>query len=1055
MYRIFLFDLQSYTRGVRNKFIWVLLLLGGVFCGNKFNLSIGEGVFLNGTYTIGYMVGFLSLSIIFIASIIGSRLLFKEWDSRFHWMIFSTPVTPQQFLLGRVFAFITLTFGFFCLVIAGFTIGQCLRSETDLNGKFNISYYLYPLLVLGCINTLLVCGVLFPVAILSRKKILLVIAGLLLYVLYMVMLIYSGSPLMANALPQSLTAQWIAAVTDPFGLSSYFYESKDLTVFERNSVLVPLAGTFLINRLAVIMIALAGVFLSIKFFSFQIPEKKHKRRFDKDTTALKKITTVQYEKVYPVFHWKAAVKSLQSYLKLDFVYLFKSVSFFAATLLVLFFVGMEMYAEIEKGIRIPQKYAGSGLMATAIIENFYLIGALLSVYFVNDVYWRSHSSGFSLIENTTPFSIMKPLGHWISICLLIFIFAVMLVAESVLFQLMYGYPVFLFEAYWGVMIFNVFPLCLLAALLILINTLFKNRFIALAISLLFTLMFSTPVVKKIISFPLLRFLTGFSGEYSDFNGYGKYLHSFSDRLIFGWSVVGFLWIVYFVVLRKHIFRSSILFFIICLLLAGYSAPRFVKGYLPVNENEELAWSANYEKTYKHYQHSPQPVVTDVHTRVDLYPTQNAYRIEGTYILENLTIEPILKVLVNFAPSLKTDSAVFIYKNRSYSLKEQTTEVFLSDTLYPGSKATLVFKLSYEWFPVNGHQSFNAIIENGSFMRISRYYPVIGYQEENELMHLFQRKQSGLGEPEGIKRVDAPKENKQDFIRLNMTVSTEAGQTPIGTGELIREWTDKDRSYSEYKTGEPVPFRFAVASAKYKSMMDEHRGIAIRVLYHPAHFENVEHLIEQTRQSLDYCIDNFGKYPYSSITYAEISSFTKGFNATAYPGVIFMTENVTFHANLRADKQQDVINELAGHELSHLWWGNNRIAPDDREGATMLTETLAMYTEMMIYKKVYGTEKMKKRLAVHRQIYESEKGFSVSEPLYKVTGRHTHISYSKGALVMVELSELIGEEKLNETLRHFLKKYSYPERPASTDFIQELYLHTDQKYHDKIKQLFTE
>src|SRR5690606_33685277 len=100
--------------------------------------------------------------------------------------------------------------------------------------------------------------------------------------------------------------------------------------------------------------------------------------------------------------------------------------------------------------------------------------------------------------------------------------------------------------------------------------------------------------------------------------------------------------------------------------------------------------------------------------------------------------------------------------------------------------------------------------------------------------------------------------------------------------------------------------------------------------------------------------------------------------------------------------QDVINELAGHELSHLWWGNNQISPDDREGATVLTESLAMYTEMMLYKKMYGAEEMKERLKIHQQIYDNEKGLSENQPLYKVTDENIHISYSKGALVMAKL-----------------------------------------------------
>ncbi len=115
-------------------------------------------------------------------------------------------------------------------------------------------------------------------------------------------------------------------------------------------------------------------------------------------------------------------------------------------------------------------------------------------------------------------------------------------------------------------------------------------------------------------------------------------------------------------------------------------------------------------------------------------------------------------------------------------------------------------------------------------------------------------------------------------------------------------------------------------------------------------------MKNARLTLDYCIKNFGQYPFPSLTFAEVSSFTRGFNATAYPSVIFMAERLAFHANLKAGRQQDVINELAGHETAHLWWGNNQVAPDEREGAVMLTETLAMYTEMMLYKKLYGEKK---------------------------------------------------------------------------------------------------
>ncbi len=81
---------------------------------------------------------------------------------------------------------------------------------------------------------------------------------------------------------------------------------------------------------------------------------------------------------------------------------------------------MEMYAEIEKGIRLPQKYASSGLMAVTISENFHLLGLLIVAYFINDLYWRSQLSGFLLIEKSTYFSRNKLSGHLISSGILLF-----------------------------------------------------------------------------------------------------------------------------------------------------------------------------------------------------------------------------------------------------------------------------------------------------------------------------------------------------------------------------------------------------------------------------------------------------------------------------------------------------------------------------------------------------------------------------------------------------------------------------------------------------------
>ncbi|HEX2846088.1 MAG TPA: M1 family aminopeptidase, partial [Chitinophagaceae bacterium] len=294
----------------------------------------------------------------------------------------------------------------------------------------------------------------------------------------------------------------------------------------------------------------------------------------------------------------------------------------------------------------------------------------------------------------------------------------------------------------------------------------------------------------------------------------------------------------------------------------------------------------------------------------------------------------------------------------------------------------------------------------------------------------------------------------DFIMLDMTISTSGNQTALGIGELTKSWKQQNRNYFQYKTDDPIPFRFGVSSAQYAIKKETYKGKSFEIYYHPTHTENVDHLLKNARITMDYCETNFGPYPFKTIRFAEVSGFTRGFAATAYPATIYMTEDMIFHSNIKADKQQDVINELAGHELSHLWWGNNQISPDDRDGSAMLTETLAMYTEMMLLKKMYGKEKMLDRIKMHLDIYSFNKGFSIEQPLYKVQAGETHISYSKGAVVMYLLSELIGEQKVNEVLRSFIEKHKFPNpKPVSTDFLTELYRLTNPSVHSKIDTLF--
>lgn len=1055
MKSIFLFDINSYTRGLFIYITFLSLLIIGLFTGNQFHLSAGNGVYLNSPYTIGFMLGMLSLAIIFLATIFSSQLLFKEWDTRFDLIVFSTSITKRGFATGRFLSFFTLTFTSFLLVAAGFAIGQNIRTSQEIQSGINMIHYLYPLLVFGMFNSLLTCSILYFIAWTTRKKLLVAVGGLLLYVLYMVVLLFTNSPFMAGSLPQSIEAQQISALADPFGISAYFLNSKDFTVQQRNTIMVPFSGYFLLNRLIVLSLSALFILSGYKFLPFT--GKKQESASRKQVQTIEK-EIYQDNSLYvyatPRFNFFTKWRSVLSFVSTDLTYILKSTALAATSILLLFFVGMEVYAEIEKGIRLPQKYASSGLIAVSISENFHFLGLLLSAYFVNDICWRSKSAVFSILENTTFYATSKLIGHGVSAGILLLYFTILLVVQGLLFQFFYDYPNIDANAYWGVFVFNTFPLLLFTGFLLLVNDWLRNRYIALALSILAAVLSAGPVSKKLLSLPLLRIFTGYSGPYSDFNGYGIYLSSFVQRWMFGVCIIGVLGLIHHIIKNRSLKLSTLICTATLTITGLFLGKAFLKGYVPESKLAQLNAAVQYENKYRRYRHIPQPTITDVKTRIDLYPSQNAYSVDGTYLIKNQTGQAVDKILVGFNEDFRILQAGYSSTQETINIDAPISELVLKHPLQPNDSAKIHFKMSYHWLALNGHQSFNAIVENGSFMRISRYYPQLGYQPQYEIQDSAQRKRYALGAATPVKKLDEPRLAENDFIHLDMLISTTQDQTAIGTGELVKQWRENNRNFFHYKTKVAIPFRFALSSATYRMKSTVHKEIKINVLFNAKHPENVEHLINNTKLALDYCRDNFGPYPFKSITFAEISSFTKGFAATAYPAVIFMTENVVFHANIKADKQQDVINELAGHELSHLWWGTNQISPDDREGAPMLTETLAMYTEMMLYKKMYGREKMMERVKVHQQIYDEQKGFAMPQPLYKVTDENTHISYSKGAVAMVQLSDLIGEEKVNSALRNFLQSHKYPhEKPVTTDLIDEFLKISEPTHHAAIKELF--
>lgn len=1028
----------------------VATLLFGILIGSGASFSLSIYIFKNSPYTITLMSGFLSLFAIFFTTILCTQIIFKETDSNFHLIYYALPIRKFDLFGAKFLVVFFLSFLSISILEIGFAIGQTLPTDRSRYTDVSLSWYIQPLFVFGFINTFFCSAMLSSVAWLSKNKMLVYVSGLMLYIFYMVTLIFSGSPLMAKGMPQSAQMVLLSAIFDPFGISGFFYQTTNWTIDQRNTELVSPTHILLYNRLGTLVFSLLILVFTFQKFSFQTKEKRKKLKpqtIDNKPIVFKKLIILN-----PSKSWKRHLFALFSITKIDLKYTIKSIPFMVICLGFLFVLGMEMFGDIEKGIRLPQKFATSGLMASTIIDEFNLLCLLAIIFYANDIFWRSRTNNFTLIEAATPLKKSTFLfSKWLTLSVLIVIFTCLTIVLGIIFQVAYNHPYFDWYAYGGIFVFVSLRIIVVAGFVLIVQQLIPNKIISLVIASALIGLFATPFGNRILNHPALEFLMPFAGNYTDMNGYGTYFAYFCLRYAFGFGIVlVVLWLVLNARNWSRIKPITVFLLGVLLIITTFFGIQLSKSYQVRDRNFENEAKAKYEKQFRKFQQIPQPTITDIKSKVNLFPEKRSYQIEGQYIIQNKTNQVIDSVLVNFADNFQIIEANFA----GISVKNQIEVIKLKKPLLPNETTVMNFKIAYSWATVNGHQSFNAIVENGSFMRISRYFPQIGYVSDNEIEQKDERNKYQLGEQTAIKKLEEPKVSANDFINLDMTISTNASQTAIGVGELEKQWKQQDRNFFRYKTTSPIPFRFAISSANYVIKKESYKGKSIEIYYHETHHQNVKHLLENIKVTLDYCQTNFGEYPFKTIRFAEVSGFTKGFAATAYPASIFMTENMVFDANIKADKGQDVINELAGHELSHLWWGGNQINPDEREGVAMLTETLAMYTELMVSKRMYGQKRVLENVDLYQRMYFDERGFTEEQPLNRALSENVHLSYYKGLVAMYQLTELIGEEKVNIALKNFLQKHKYPnQKPITTDLLSVFYEVTNATVYPKIDELF--
>jgi ABC-2 type transport system permease protein len=208
-----------------------------------------------------------------------------------------------------------------------------------------------------------------------------------------------------------------------------------------------------------------------------------------------------------------------------------------------------------------------------------------------------------------------------------------------------------------------------------------------------------------------------------------------------------------------------------------------------------------------------------------------------------------------------------------------------------------------------------------------------------------------------------------------------------------------------------------------------------------------------KASLEYFSENFSPYQFRQLRIVEFPAYMTF--AQAFPGTIPYSEAAGFILDSEDPNRVDFITYVTAHEIGHQWWAHQVIGAD-MQGQTVLSETLAQYSAIMVMEHMNGEASIRKFLKGSLDGYLRNRATDIlgEVPLERVEGQ-AHIRYQKGGLVMYLLKDQMGEEAVNRALRDLIADHGMKGPPYATsrDLIKHLRAQATPEQQDLITDLF--
>jgi hypothetical protein len=1015
-----------------------------------------------------------SLGVVVIAAMMG-RSVQQDFEYDMQHFFFSAPIKKHQYMFGRFLgAYFTLAV-IFTSIILGAWLGSMLPGiDPERLGLPGPLGYLIPYLVVILPNIFIFGAVFFILAALTRRMLPVYISSVVMLIGYIV----------APGLARDLDYKTLAALIDPFGTTAVLRLTEYWPIIERNTRMVWPEGVYLLNRVLWSSFALAGLLLGYWRFHFIATVDSGasgsvSRGEGELPPHLSSVSTNTQET--PDFKSRSLAGLL---IKMSWLNLRETTKNIYFVVIVLAGVLMMFASALDMGSMFgTNTYPATYLILDSVTETFELFMLVITTFYAGELIWREREARMAQMLDALPIPSWLPL--------LAKLFALIgLQALLMLVVMLCGMAIQICKGYFilepGLYLHQLFLIqlpdyALAAVLAIALQVLINQRYLAYFAMIMYyaaMLTMSSMGVEE----PMLAYGTMPHFIYSAMNGYGHYLPR--ERWFEAyWGGAALLLVVGSLLfwargtndgwrqrmqLARHALTRPVLaaMAVGALVFAGAGTVLFYNTHI-VNcyksTYEKDAERADYERKYKQYAALPQPRITDVKLDVAITPAQRSLKVKGRYVLQNKTAQQVSDIIIQQDADATGYKARFSQEVRT-GLRDTDLGFYtykLAKPLAPGARMAFEFEIDYVPKGIFGMGQDTPVVHNGTFFNNS-VLPHIGYQQENELSDARDRKKHQLAARERmLPRDDARglannfSGNDADWINFDAIVSTSADQIAIAPGTLVKDWTSKGRHYYHYKMDQPILNFYAFQSARYLVKRDWWQDVGIEIYYHPGHEYNLERMNKGIKESLDYYTRNFGPYQHKLVRIVEFPRYDTF--AQSFPNTIPYAESLGFIAKVDDSNPKDIDYPfyVTAHEVAHQWWGHQLVAGNTR-GGSVLSETLAEYSALMVMKKNFGASKMRRFLHYDLHQYLLGRALERKKELPLADNENqNYIQYRKGSLAMYQLQDILGEDRINGALKELLAKHgrSGGPYPSVTVLVDALRGITPPEYAYLIDDLF--